>query len=189
MGCTASVPVVDPDSPHAPESVRTKSRQQRDAAPILEGDGSRSDPSEVVSSHASMDHTFAKDYRIIRNVGGTVSQIFMVVKNHKQHQPKSTTATVKEQPKLQSPASVDATNSEGAGNSEDLNLYVMQVIDMKFVAPERRESIKEEIKSLKRIEHANSELLSFVKDMLIAMTGTMSSSLCVFLSRCSFTGM
>ena len=37
-----------------------------------------------------------------------------------------------------------------------MDAYVMQVIDMKAVAPERREAMKEEIQSLKKISHPNS---------------------------------
>jgi hypothetical protein len=154
--------MVAPDSHplSTPESPRTKldgRSRSHEATALLENHGS---VMEVVSSHAGMEYSFAKDYRVIRHVGGTVSQIYMVVKNQSSCLHRSTAAASVQRVKRHSPSSVDASDSDRACG-EDLNFYIMQVIDMKSVAPERRESMKDEIKSLKRIDHANSELLRF----------------------------
>jgi len=161
MGCTNSVPIAGAPITGAPplESASgpvRRGNKSREAVALLENDGSSMD---VHSSHTSVEYTFAKDYRIIRHVGGSVSRIYMVVKNH--HHPAAAAAAAATGPQhnRQQPTSVDPSGSEEAVNGEDLNVYVMQVIDMKSVAPERRESMRDEIQSLKKISHANSELL------------------------------
>lgn len=113
---------------------------------------------DVVSSRGGVEYTFAKDYRIIRHVGGSVSRIYMVVKNHHH----SAAAASRSQHNQRQPTSVDPSGSEEADNGEDLNVYVMQVIDMKSVAPERRDEMRDEIQALKKISHANSEFFFVV---------------------------
>ena len=191
MGCKNSIPMVAPDSPplSTPESARTKRdgrSRSHEATALLHNHGSVID---VVSSHSTgMEYSFAKDYRIIRHIGGTVSQIYMVVKNQSNCPTRSTAAASVPIVKNHSPSSVDASESDRA-YGEDLNFYVMQVIDMKSVAPERRESMKEEIKSLTRIDHANSKRLLFESLNLFAARGNFRVhshlfSLCIVLRVC-----
>lgn len=171
MGCKNSIPMVAPDSPplHTAPLARTKldgSCRSQEATALLENHGSLI---EGVPSHTGMEYGFAKDYRIIRHVGGSVSQIYVVVKNQKNCPLKSTAAASVQLVKNQYPLSVDANDSDRA-YGEDLNFYVMQVIDIKSIAPERRESMKDEIKSLKRVDHANSEFLLLKSPNFFAAT-------------------
>lgn len=127
MGCRQSVPVAE-----VAVGTETKSRE---AAALLENDEGSS--LDVISSNPS-EGTFEKDYRIVRRAGGSLSRIYMVTKNHPaQH--------------------AGQQQSSATTSNEDLDVYVMQVIDMKSVAPERREAIKDEIQSLKKLRHPNSK--------------------------------
>jgi hypothetical protein len=86
-------------------------------------------------THESSKSDFTKDYKVIKRVGGvgSVSSIYMVVKNNEQSQRTVT-------------------------DDED-DMYVLQVIDMKSVVPERRSTMKTEIQSLTEIRHPNSKYI------------------------------
>lgn len=91
---------------------------------------------------------FTRDYKVVKQVmGGSaghgLSNIFMVVKN-KEQRPLDEDAEVK-------------TDADESDNGDGNDVYVLQVIDMKSVAPEQRKSMKKEIQSLKQIQHQNSK--------------------------------
>jgi len=132
MGCTNSVPAVG--APGADEEQSPRAANAAAAAGESTKQKGRASTALVHSNHdgtssSTEDQTFARDYRIIRHVGGSVSRIYMVVRKHPINQQQS----------------------------EDLDMYVMQVIDMKSVAPERRDDMRNEVQALKKIHHPNSK--------------------------------
>jgi len=149
MGCKHSVPAAVADDAGPPESAASSPGGGREAAKRSNSkrreslqNSSHDDGSSLDVLSSSSETTFAKDYRIIRDVGGSLSRIYLVVRNHREdHQ----TSAPQHQPQ-----------DDGV-----MGAYVMQVIDMKAVAPERREAMKEEIQSLKNISHPNSTYAAF----------------------------
>jgi hypothetical protein len=108
---------------------------------------------------------FTKDYVILKKVmGGTsaLSNIYMVMKRPKDDnvQPNEDyheeQLLVQQQQQQQTGTDiVDNTTTTTATTTDD-NVYVLQVIDMDSVAPERRKAMRKEIHSLKTIVHPNS---------------------------------
>lgn len=100
---------------------------------------------------------FTSLYRVMKQVTGGaaksgLSNIYLVVKHGSDEEPPATAATDE--------ATTDESQKEDGTDRphyEDDNLYIMQVIDIKSVAPERRKAMKKEIQSLKLIQHPNSK--------------------------------
>lgn len=92
------------------------------------------------------DDDYNKDYRIVKKVPtgkSSLSSIYMVLKK-------------------KSPQNPSGLREGEQKVDDDENVYVLQVINMKLVAPERRKSMRKEIISLQEIHHPNSAYPFFV---------------------------
>jgi hypothetical protein len=147
MGCNQSVEVVPDGTSPGGQNVEASTADHREplhyTPPLLndneeaERSLTRNGDAASGSDHDLLNDDFNKDYSIVKQVTtgkSSLSSIYMVLKRNSEH------------PELQ----------RAEENEDDDNVYVLQVINMKSVAPERRKSMRREIHSLKTIHHPNS---------------------------------
>lgn len=137
MGCRNSTLVATLDHQTNDGSVRaTKAAERRMAAKMSGRKNDDEGMSREAFESVVTDRSFQRDYRIVRQVGGDVSRIYLVVKNH---------------PAVGNSHTIDDLQSE------DLKIYVMQVIDLRTVAPELRVTMKVDLLDLKSLNHPSSK--------------------------------
>jgi hypothetical protein len=142
MGCKQSIEAtraanITP-STSLPTAVKTSTR--------AEGIHQSDEPALPLEQHQHGWDDFTKFYTGIKHItGGAVgtglSSFYVVIKNDDRHADSTT-----------EPVSDDADQE-----IEENRLFMLQVIDIKSVAPERRKAMKKEIQSLKQIQHPNSK--------------------------------
>jgi hypothetical protein len=162
----------------------TEQQQQQQQRPLLQADEfvDKEDENDTRSRHTndvnndgpvvynkdrqqddSRNDDFTKDYIILKQVMGgasALSHIYMVMKRQR---PIVDDTQQKEQQQEQQQMEQQQTNTDNietnittTPTTTDDNVYVLQVIDMDSVAPERRKPMRKEIHSLKSIVHPNS---------------------------------
>jgi hypothetical protein len=146
MGCNQSVEVVpaggsnpkggqnveaSTEDHHEPQHYRNHPLQLHQADDEEDESSCLIRTGDVSGSDQDLFHDdYTKDYSIVKKVTAgknALSSIYMVLKR-----------------------------SNGEERHSDDKVFVLQVINMKYVAPERRKSMRKEIHSLKTIHHPNS---------------------------------
>jgi hypothetical protein len=142
MGCKQSIEaskaVNNTPSTSLPIAVKTSTEAQR----IHQSD----EPSLPLEQHQHGWDDFTQFYTVIKHitggaVGSGLSSFYVAIKNDDHHADST-----------DEPVSNDADQE-----IEENRLFMLQVIDIKSVAPERRKAMKKEIQSLKQIQHPNSK--------------------------------
>ena len=104
------------------------------SVPVVEE--SRSAPQEekgLLGDENASKSDYKDDYAIVKQIGdSTASRIYLVIKKKDEAQDH-----------------IEVFTEE--------TVYILQIIDMKLVAPERRRAMRKEIQSLKELNHPNSK--------------------------------
>jgi hypothetical protein len=172
MGCHQSVEVVVPggETDHNNVEIRTTgdnnnksstAKQPTHSRPVDSEDETESLIRKGGTSGSDQDHhssdNFMDDYQILKQVtlGGksSLSSIYMVLKRDREPEQQK---RQEQQLDCDNNEAVVANKMDDPASALDDKVYVLQVIDMKSVAPERRRSMRKEIHALKKIHHPNS---------------------------------
>jgi hypothetical protein len=142
MGCNQSIEATRAADNTPSASIPTAVKTSTHAEGVDQSDG----PSLPLEQHHHGWDDFAKFYTVIKHVtGGAVgtglSSIYVVIKNDDHH----------------ADCTAEAVSDDADQEIEESRLFMLQVIDIKSVAPERRKAMKKEIQSLKQIQHPNSK--------------------------------